>query len=149
MYAPEMIASQPIWRMAAAGAVALMLAGTLAAQGRPAPTLIKGARIFDGAFDRLIGPMDVLVEDGRIARIAASIPPPAGAVVIDAKGRTMTTGFIDAHVHLSLQVNHAEISSLDEDYFAFTQADEAQKLACPPSTGPERFGHESDARPGD
>jgi len=40
----------------------------------------------------------------------------------------MTSGFIGAHVHLSLQVNYHELSSLGEYNFAFTQADEGEKM---------------------
>src|SRR6266536_2658990 len=47
--------------------------------------------------------MSIVVEDGRIARIAPSgsfaIAP--GTAVIDCQGRTLMAGLIDAHVHLA------------------------------------------------
>jgi imidazolonepropionase-like amidohydrolase len=60
-------------------------------------TLIRQARVFDG--ERLLGSRDVLVRDGRIARIAPSIAAPAGATVVQGANRTLLPGLIDAHTH--------------------------------------------------
>jgi imidazolonepropionase-like amidohydrolase len=62
-----------------------------------APVLIRGAIVFDG--ERLLGTRDVLVRDGRIAAIGASLDAPAGATVVDGRNRTLMPGFIDAHTH--------------------------------------------------
>jgi imidazolonepropionase-like amidohydrolase len=45
----------------------------------------------------------VVVEDGRIRRIAASTGPtgPREATVVDCQGRTLMPGLLDAHVHLA------------------------------------------------
>lgn len=108
--------------------------GSVNYPGRPTPsgrggeTIIINARIFDGKSDKLTEPMSVLVEGDKIAKIAKSIAAPKDATVVDAKGRTMTPGFIDAHVHLSLQVDYREIPALDEYYYAFVQSDEARKM---------------------
>jgi hypothetical protein len=77
--------------LAAAGAtgVASLLPTNLSAQANmPAPTLIRGAVIFDGQSEELITGMDVLVEDGMISVIAADITAPDGAVNVDADGGT-------------------------------------------------------------
>ena len=66
----------------------------------PTLVLISNVNIFDGS-DKLVADMSVLVEGNKIAKIANSIEAPAGATVIDAKGRTMTPGLIDSHVHLA------------------------------------------------
>lgn len=60
--------------------------------------LIRGGRIIDpaNAVDR-IG--DLLVQDGRIAAIDASLDP-GGATVVDAEGLVVCPGLIDIHVHL-------------------------------------------------
>ena len=42
---------------------------------------------------------DVLVRNGRIAAVAASVPAPEGAEVIDVTGRLVTLSFADIHVH--------------------------------------------------
>lgn len=51
---------------------------------------------------------DVLVEDGRIARIGQGLRAPSGAQVIDVTGKHITPGIIDAHSHIALSsVNEA------------------------------------------
>lgn len=44
---------------------------------------------------------DVLIKDGKIAAVGRSLDIPADACVIDAAGKWVTPGFIDAHTHLS------------------------------------------------
>ncbi|WP_245933416.1 amidohydrolase [Arthrobacter livingstonensis] len=44
----------------------------------------------------------VLVEGGRILALGVSVQVPEGADVLDAKGRWLLPGFIDAHVHLGM-----------------------------------------------
>jgi len=74
---------------------ALLLAPLpLGAQG---PTLFRHARVFDGT--SLLGERDVLVRDGKIARIAREIQPPAGAAIVEGTGKTLLPGLIDAHAH--------------------------------------------------
>lgn len=75
------------------------LALTLSSTSTPAQTttLIRHSRVFDGT--RVLGERDVLMRGGRIARVAPSIPAPAGAAVVDGTGKTLLPGFIDAHTH--------------------------------------------------
>lgn len=82
-------------------------------------TLIQNVNIFDGKSDKLAAGMSVLVEGNKITRIAKSIAAPAGATVIDAKGRTMTPGFIDAHAHIMFQMSVGEAEHSDELYFGY------------------------------
>lgn len=65
------------------------------------PTLITGATVLTAAGDRIENG-SVLLRDGRIAAVGQSIETPSGAVVIDAKGKWVTPGVIDAHSHLGL-----------------------------------------------
>jgi imidazolonepropionase-like amidohydrolase len=72
----------------------------------PAPaagrTWLTGARLFDGTAAPVRERVSLLVEDGRIAAIAgAGETPPEGARVIDAGGRTLLPGLIDAHQHVT------------------------------------------------
>ncbi len=60
--------------------------------------LIKNGRVVDPSQD-LDDTRDVLIVEGKIAKIEASIPE-AGAQVLQAVGRVVAPGFIDMHVHL-------------------------------------------------
>ncbi|MDE2841525.1 MAG: amidohydrolase family protein, partial [Chloroflexota bacterium] len=60
--------------------------------------LIQGARVLDPAND-LDAVRDVLVADGKIARVGASIDSD-GLPVVDASGLLLTPGFVDLHCHL-------------------------------------------------
>jgi dihydroorotase len=60
--------------------------------------LLKNARVVDPSAG-IDGAYDVLVEDGRIARLSARIEP-ADAEVLDLTGLCVCPGFIDMHVHL-------------------------------------------------
>lgn len=66
--------------------------------------LLNDATIIDGTGADPRSHQSVLVENGRIARIAAagSIGAPDGARVIDCAGRTLMPGLTDAHVHFGL-----------------------------------------------
>jgi imidazolonepropionase-like amidohydrolase len=64
-------------------------------------TLITGANVWDGISDAA-APRQVLVVDGRIQRLGHTIEPPADTQVIDLPGHTLTPGFMDCHVHVTL-----------------------------------------------
>ncbi len=61
--------------------------------------VIQGGRVIDphGGVD---GVRSLLLRDGKIAAVAERVDVPAGARVVDAKGRWVTPGFVDLHVHL-------------------------------------------------
>jgi dihydroorotase len=61
--------------------------------------LLKGGRVVDPAGSR-DGMFDVLVEDGRIARVGRDIPANGAEVFQVARGWIVTPGLIDIHVHL-------------------------------------------------
>ena len=63
-------------------------------------TLIKNAHIHD-SIHREPFDADILIEDGKISRIAPGIDYP-GAEVLDVQGMDAYAGFIDAHSHLGL-----------------------------------------------
>jgi dihydroorotase len=69
------------------------------AGGPPATVLVRGARLLDPR-SGLNGVSDVLVRDGRIAEISATLDAPDGAEVVQAEGLHAFPGFVDPHVHL-------------------------------------------------
>jgi len=64
-------------------------------------TLIEHATIYTGTGER-IDDGAVLLRDGKIAAIGKQVDAPAGATVIDAKGKYVTPGLIDVHSHLGV-----------------------------------------------
>ena len=60
--------------------------------------LLKNARLFDGLAFRE-GPVDILIAEGRIARIAPLLADVDGARVIDVEGKIVSPGLIDLHAH--------------------------------------------------
>lgn len=87
--------------------------------GKTNATLIKNVNIFDGKSENLAEGMSVLVEGNKITKVAKSIKAPDGATVIDAKGRTMTPGFIGAHEHIVGQMPFGDIFTQDTRYAAY------------------------------
>jgi dihydroorotase len=61
--------------------------------------LLKGGTVIDPAQD-LRGVLDVAVQDGKIARVAANIAKSEARRVIDVPGKTVTPGLIDLHTHV-------------------------------------------------
>jgi imidazolonepropionase-like amidohydrolase len=69
---------------------------------QPAAVLVQGATVWTcGPGGRLEG-ADLLVEHGRISAVGVDLPAPAGALVIDAAGKHVTPGLIDAHSHTAI-----------------------------------------------
>ena len=67
----------------------------------PEPLLIRNLRLIDGTGAPITAPMDVLVREGKIERIApaGSVPDEPGALVRDAGGRIAIPGLMDLHSH--------------------------------------------------
>ncbi len=71
----------------------------------PSVTVLTGARLIDGTGRTPVESSYLVVENGRIAAVGKlddSFKAPAGATVIDARGRTIIPGIISAHSHLGL-----------------------------------------------
>ncbi|MDQ3282819.1 MAG: amidohydrolase family protein [Acidobacteriota bacterium] len=60
------------------------------------------ARIITGRGDEVIENGTVVVNGNRIAAVGANVPVPAGAHVIDARGKTIMPGIVDVHWHGSM-----------------------------------------------
>ena len=66
----------------------------------PRPLTITGAPLIDGTGRPALANATVVIEGDRIARVGPGTdgPPPAGAGVIDGRGRFMIPGLTDMHV---------------------------------------------------
>ena len=81
-----------------AGAAALALASTAHAE----TYAIQAGRLIVDAAQPARGNSTVIVDNGRIARIDSGFTAPAGAIVVDQRGRTVMPGMTDVHVHLTM-----------------------------------------------
>lgn len=115
-------------------AVLLLLPAAAAAQ---APILFRNANVFDG--ESLRTSLDVLVRDGRIAAIGQGLDA-TGARVVDATGRTLLPGLIDAHTHaFGDALREALAFGVTTELDMFTQPDFARQMRTEQQRGaPER-----------
>ena len=91
-----------------------------AAQTVPKPVVIEHVRVFDGT--RVIADTNVVVEGGVIRAMGATAPRPAGAEVVDGKGKTLLPGLIDSHTHTigAASLEQAPIFGVTTDLDMFT-----------------------------
>ncbi len=106
--------STPRWRTGwAAAALGLTLAAAALAAGDPEawnePTpqqpevlIVRHATIWTSGRQGRIEDADLLVRKGVITAVGRALEAPAGAVVIDAAGKHVTAGLIDAHSHTAI-----------------------------------------------
>src|SRR5215218_3121063 len=99
--APRAARSTAAYRLALPVAVTAFLVASAAASAQQGTSggsvLIQNVRLFDG--EKVTPQTSVLVTDGRIARVAPTLSPPAGTPVVDGTGKTLLPGFIDSHTH--------------------------------------------------
>jgi imidazolonepropionase-like amidohydrolase len=65
------------------------------------PTALVGATIFTATGEK-IDNGTLLMRDGKIEAVGATIAVPAGYATVDARGKWITPGLIDAHSHLGV-----------------------------------------------
>jgi imidazolonepropionase-like amidohydrolase len=65
------------------------------------PVVIRNATILTAAGPE-ISRGSILLQDGKIAAVGSNVTAPADAVVVDATGKYVTPGIIDAHSHLGV-----------------------------------------------
>ncbi|MFN7946295.1 MAG: amidohydrolase family protein [Blastocatellia bacterium] len=84
--------------------VALFATSLREAQSQAGSSLlvITHASVIDGVANEPLRDATVMVRDGRIENIATgAVSIPAGATVLDLKGRWLLPGFLDAHAHIA------------------------------------------------
>lgn len=69
------------------------------------PIVLRAARLFDSVSGRLTRPGVVVVTGRRIEAVGTDARIPANAEVIDLGDATLLPGFMDAHVHLSMEMS--------------------------------------------
>ncbi len=78
------------------------------------PTLvIQGGLRFDPVNRKMEAVQAIFIQDGKIAAIGTAEKPlmiPEGATILDASGKFLIPGLIDAHVHLVHRLNFAHIT---------------------------------------
>jgi dihydroorotase len=67
--------------------------------------LVRGGQVVDQAGGQA-GRLDLAVRGGRIAAVGEGIDVPRGTPVLDARGRLVTAGWIDIHVHVYPGASH-------------------------------------------
>jgi imidazolonepropionase-like amidohydrolase len=96
---------------AAAAFVAVPMAPPLGPARTDAVTVIRNATVMTAAEAGTMEGASILVRDGKIAAVGNDIEVPAGAHVIDAMGRYVTPGIIDAHSHIAAEsINEGSVS---------------------------------------
>ncbi len=92
------------------------------------PVAIVGGMLLDGYEAEPIHNSVVLFEDGVITAVGErhEVEIPDNAVILDAGGRTVMPGLIDAHMHLDL-IGHGEY----DDYYNFLRGTERLHEAFP------------------
>lgn len=63
---------------------------------------LKNATVWTSENEGILENTDVLIKDGRFARIGKNLQTPEGYRVIDANGKHITAGIIDEHSHIAI-----------------------------------------------
>lgn len=92
--------------------IGLIVLASTAAVFAQSQTLIRDATVMT-AERGTFADTDILISNGKISRIGQGLSAPAGATVIDARGKYVTPGIIDAH-------SHAMIDAVNEFSYSVT-----------------------------
>lgn len=110
--------------LTAAAAAAAIVASTLAISARAADAttaqtiVLKAAHVFDSTGTSLRDGATVVITGDKIVSVGNG-PIPAGAKVIDLGDATILPGFIDAHVHLTNELQNDYYKGFYNDIFRF------------------------------
>jgi hypothetical protein len=92
---------------------ALLALALVPARAADPALVIKGVSVFDTASGTMKPDRTIVISGDKIRAVGTPERPaavPAGAVVIDGKGKYVIPGLIDAHVHLVHRLNNAHMT---------------------------------------
>ena len=95
---------------------------SVAAQNR-GEVLIKNATVMTASRGTLQG-TDILIRDGKITRVGKGLSAGSGGRIIDATGKFVTPGIIDAH-------SHTMLSAINEGSLAVTSMTDVKEMLDP------------------
>jgi len=80
--------------------------------------LIKGATVWTNESEGILENADVIISNGKISAVGKDLSVPRGGIIIDGKGKHVTSGVIDEHSHIAIskgvnegtQASSAEVS---------------------------------------
>lgn len=94
----------------------LLAAAALAADAAYAQDLlIRGARLHTAGSAGTLEDTDVLVRGGRIADVGRGLKAPAGATIVDARGRPLTPGLFGGLTQIGVEEVSLEPSTVDDE----------------------------------
>lgn len=93
-------------------AAAVAFAFGMRTEAQDAVTAITNAKIMTVGPAGNIEKGTILIKAGKITAVGADVAVPPGATVIDASGRVVTPGLIDAHSHTAIEDNVNECTNI-------------------------------------
>jgi imidazolonepropionase-like amidohydrolase len=91
----------------------------------PAALVVTGARLVDGRGGQPLDDAVVVMTGDRFTAVGpkGKVEIPKGAKVIDARGKTVVPGLIDAHIHFSYFARSEDFATANAAYAAYRSAD--------------------------
>ncbi len=101
--------------------------------------LIRNARIMTITKGTIEGG-DILIQNGKIKEIGKNLSTPPGTMVIDATGKVVTPGIVDAHVHRGTQATNEGSDSITAEVRILDVLDPSAKNVWQALAGGETTG---------
>jgi imidazolonepropionase-like amidohydrolase len=87
-------------RPSLAAALAILLVAPLALAAQQAPVVFTGVSVIPMDREAVVANQTVIVENGRITHVGAQRAAPAGATVVDARGKFLMPAIAELHAHV-------------------------------------------------
>src|SRR5687767_2175665 len=100
------VGAHPSWRPKVlrpafvASVIILTMTGPAGAQSSHAPVVFQGVSVIPMDRETVVPNQTVIVENGRITHVGGQRPAPAGATVVDARGKFLMPGIAEFHAHV-------------------------------------------------